>query len=65
MFNYIVERTSYIRWVDSDVSFVRDEHAYLDFHSESSMEKQSEDIYVAPPWHIILIPSQPVFALSS
>ena len=29
-----------------------------------SLKQQSTDRYVAPLWHIILIPSQPVFALS-
>jgi hypothetical protein len=36
----------------------------LDFYSASSLKQQSADRYVALLWHIILIPSQPVFALS-
>jgi len=36
----------------------------LDFYSASSVKQQSADIHVAPLGHIILIPSQPVFALS-
>jgi hypothetical protein len=34
------------------------------FVSGSSLKQQSEDRHVAPLGHIILIPSQPVFALS-
>ena len=34
------------------------------FNSVSSLKQQSADIHVAPIGHIILIPSQPVFALS-
>jgi hypothetical protein len=41
-----------------------DQHAELDFYSASSLKHQSEGIHIAPLGHIILIPSQPVFALS-
>jgi hypothetical protein len=34
------------------------------FFSDSSLKQQSADKHVAPLWHIILILSQPVFALS-
>ena len=44
--------------------FVLDQHAYLDFYSASSLKQQSADRHVAPLGHIILIPSQPVFALT-
>jgi hypothetical protein len=44
--------------------FVLDQHAELDFYSASSLKQQSADKHVAPLGHIILIPSQPVFALS-
>jgi hypothetical protein len=37
----------------------------LNLYSASSLKQQTSDIYVAPFGHIILIPSQPVFALSS
>jgi hypothetical protein len=40
------------------------QHAELDFHSASSLKQQSADTHVAPLGHIILIPSQPVFALT-
>ena len=43
-------RTSYIQKYDNDVCFVLDQHA--------------SGRLVAPLWHIIPIPSQPVFALS-
>jgi hypothetical protein len=35
----------------------------LDFYSASSLKQQSAGRHVAPLGHIILIPSQPVFAL--
>ena len=41
------------------------QHAELDFHSASPPKQQSADRHVAPLGHIIPIPSQPVFALSS
>jgi len=34
----------------------------LDFYSSTSLKQQSADRNVAPLGHIILIPSQPVFA---
>jgi predicted alpha/beta hydrolase len=49
---------------DDDVRFVLDQHAELDFYSASSLKQQSASRHVAPLGHIILIPSQPVFALS-
>jgi hypothetical protein len=36
----------------------------LDFYSDSSLKQQSAERHVALLGHIILIPSQPVFALS-
>jgi len=39
-------------------------NALLDFYSASSLKEQSAGRHVAPFGHIILIPSQPVFALS-
>jgi hypothetical protein len=45
-------------------SFLLDQHAELDFYSTSSLKQQSVDRDVAPLGHIILIPSQSVFALS-
>ena len=53
------------QWDDNDddgVRFVLDQHAELDFYSASSLKQQSADRYVAPL--VILIPRQPVFALS-
>ena len=46
---------------DGEVRFVLDQHAELDFNSSGSL---SADRHVAPFGHIILIPSQPVFALT-
>jgi len=51
------------QWNDDEVTFVL-EHGYFDFYSASSLKQQSAGSYVAPLAHIILIPSQPVFALS-
>jgi hypothetical protein len=36
----------------------------MDFYSANSLKQQSANRHVAPLGHIILIPSQPVFALS-
>ena len=41
-----------------------DQHAELGFYSASSLKQQSAGRHVTPLGHIILIPSQPVFALS-
>ena len=62
-FSYSMARTSFQR-DDDEVRFVLDQHAELDFYSASSLKQHSEDSHVAPLGHIILIPSQPVFALS-
>ena len=48
---------------DDEICFVLDQHAELDLYSASSLKQQSVDRNVAPLGHI-LIPSQPVFALS-
>jgi hypothetical protein len=63
-FNYIMARTSYFLWDVDEVRFVLDQYAELDFYSASSLKQQSAGRHVAPLGHIILIPSQPVFALS-
>jgi hypothetical protein len=52
------------QWDDDEVRFVLDQHAELDFHSASSLKQQSMGRHVTPLWHIILIPSQPVFAFT-
>ena len=44
--------------------FVLDQPAFFDFYSASSLKQQSADRHVAPLGHIILLPRQPVFALS-
>jgi hypothetical protein len=52
-------------WNDDDEGrLVLDPHVKLNFHSSSSLKQQSADRHVAPLGYIILIPSQPVFALS-
>ena len=50
---------------DEDSHFELDKHAELEFNSASSLKQQSAGRHVAPLWHIILIPSQPVFARTS
>ena len=50
---------------DDEVRFVLDQHAYFDFLSASSLKQQFVDRPVAALGHIILIPSQTVFALLS
>jgi hypothetical protein len=53
-------RTSYmIPWDEYDV------HAYLDFYSVCSLKQQSAGSNIAPLWHIIMIPSQPVLVLTT
>ena len=52
------------QWDDDDIRFALDQHAELHFYGASSLKQQSADRHVAPLGHIILIPSQPVFALS-
>jgi hypothetical protein len=48
------------QWDDDEVHFVLNQHTVLDLFSASSLKQLS----VAQLGHIILIPSQPVFALS-
>jgi hypothetical protein len=50
-------------WDDDDeVRFVLDQHTELDYYSASSLKQQSAGRHIAPLGHIILTPSQPVFA---
>ena len=49
---------------NDEVRFVLDLQAELDFYSASTLKQQSADKHVAALEHIILIPSQPVFALN-
>jgi len=63
-FSYIMARTSYYQWDDDEVRFILDQHAELDFYSASSLKQQSAGRHIAPLGHIILVPSQPVFAIS-
>ena len=64
-----ISRRDYVTyWLDEDnVLFVLDQHAELpplDYYSASLLKQQSVDRHVAPLWHIVLIPNQPVFVLS-
>ena len=52
------------QWDDDEVHFVPDQHSLLDFYSASSLKQQSADRHVTPLGHIILILSQPFFALT-
>ena len=52
------------QWDVDEVRFVLDQHAELDFYSARSLKQQSTGRHVAPLKHIILILSQPAFALS-
>jgi hypothetical protein len=63
MFKLKREQVNFL-WDDDEVRFVLDQHAELDFYSASSLKQQSAGRDVAPLEHIILIPSQPIFALS-
>jgi hypothetical protein len=53
------------QWDDHEVRIVLDQHVELDFYSVCSPTQQSTDRHVAPLGHIILIPSQQVFAALS
>jgi hypothetical protein len=61
---YHGENKDNFQWDDDEVLFVLDQHAEFDFYSASSLKQQSVGRYVAPLGHIIMIPSQSVFALS-
>jgi hypothetical protein len=52
------------QWDDEEVHFLLDQHAELDCYNAISPKQQSAGRHVAPLGHIILIQSQPVFALS-
>jgi hypothetical protein len=64
LFSYIMARTSSFsmrwRWFPLCSRPIRE----LDFYSASSLKQQFAGRYVASLGHIILIPGQPVFALS-
>jgi len=64
LYNGKIEEQVNFQWYDDEVRFVLDQHADLDFYSSSSMKQQSAGRHVAPLGHIILIPRQPVFALT-
>jgi hypothetical protein len=49
---------------DDEVCFSLDQHTEVDFYSASLLQHQSAGRHVAPLGHIILIPSQSIFALS-
>ena len=63
-FSYIMVRKNNFQWDDDEVRFVLDQNAWLDLNSARSLKQQSAGRHVAPLGHIILILSQPVFALS-
>jgi hypothetical protein len=52
------------QWDEDEVRFLLDQHAELDIYSTSSLKEQSAGRHVAPLGHIMLIPSQLLFALS-
>ena len=52
------------QWDDDDeVRFVLDQHAEYDVYSASSLKQQSAGRHATQIGHIVLILSQPVFAL--
>ena len=61
---YHGENKLIFKWDDDEVRHALDQNAQLDFHIASPLKQQSVDRHVAPLRHIILIPSQPVLALS-
>jgi hypothetical protein len=62
--NYVIMANHNFQWDDDEIHFVLDQNAELDFYSANSLKQQSADRHVAPLGHIILIPNQPVVALS-
>ena len=46
------------------IRFVLDQYAELDFYCANSLKQQPSSRHVAPLEHIIMIPSQLVFALT-
>ena len=48
----------------SEIRFLLNQHTELEFHSTSSLKQQTAGRHVASLGHIILIPSQTVFALT-
>ena len=50
--------------MNDEIRFVLDQHPELEFYNASWLKQQSTGRHVTPLGHIILIPSQPVFALS-
>ena len=64
-FRYDIARAVTFRWDDDDdICFEKDEQAYLDFYSASSLKQQFMGRHYAPLGNIILILSQPVFSLT-
>ena len=65
IFQLLWEQVNF-QWDDDEFRFVLiiTKNVELDFYSASSLKQQSADRHVAPLGHIILITSQPVFALS-
>jgi hypothetical protein len=53
-----------VQWDDDEVRFVLVQYAELDLYSASTLKQQFVSRHVAPLGYIILIRSQPVFALS-
>jgi hypothetical protein len=62
---YITARKVNFQWDDDEVLFVLDKQTWLDFNIASLLKIKITGRYVAPLGHIILIPTQPVFALST
>jgi hypothetical protein len=63
LFSYISATASYIQLKEVDILFVLDQHTQFDRYCASSLSKSPRMTNVAPPGHIILFPSQPVFAV--
>ena len=61
---YHVGKQVNFTWDDDEARFVLEQHAKFDVYSARWLKQQSADTHIAPLRHIILILSQPVFALS-
>jgi hypothetical protein len=62
--NELIINFNHYQCDDDEVRLVLDQHADLDLYSASSLKQESAGRNVTPFGHIILIPSQPIFALS-
>ena len=57
-------RARYIQWNDDEVYSVLDQHADLDLYSANTQKQQTTNRHVVPLGHFIMIPTQPILAIT-